>query len=186
MLDDQHNPVPLPGEEQVMSVDQGVEITLFVPGRPTGGIGGSGERLKETGRIRLTDKRLIFQTAKGPGINSSFDSFSVLLHGILSTQFNQPTFSANYLSMELKPANGGGLSEGTKCEVRFKDLPLLPFVNTLEKSRERAVYRIRDAMFDDDLPTYSSSGSPRPQIAENIPPANPPAMGMEAPPGYDA
>ena len=95
--------------------------------------------------------QLIFQTTKGSGCNSAFDSLSVLLHGILSTQFIQPTFSVNYLSMELKPANGGGLSEGTKCEVRFKDQPLLPFVNTLEKSRERAVYRMRDAMFDDDL-----------------------------------
>jgi WW domain-binding protein 2 len=97
-------------------------------------------------------EKLIFQASKGSGnTKPSFDTLSVLLHGILSTQFIQPTFSANYLLMELKPANGGGLSEGTKCEVRLKDQPLLPFVATLEKSRERAVYRRRDAMFDDDL-----------------------------------
>jgi len=186
MLDEQQNPVPLPAEEQVMDIDQGVEVTLVVPGRSTGGIGGSGERLRESGRIRLTDKRLIFQTTRSSGSNSSFDSFSVLLHGIISTQFNQPTFSANYLSMELKPANGGGLSEGTKCEVRFKDQPLLPFVNTLEKSRERAVYRSRTAMFDDDLPTYSTSASPRPPINENVHPADPPSVGTDAPPGYEA
>ena len=96
--------------------------------------------------------QLIFQTIKGSSnTKPSFDSFSVLLHGILSTQFVQPTFAANHLVMELKPAAGGGLSEGTKCEVRFKDQPMLPFINTLDKSRERAVYRMRDAMFEDDL-----------------------------------
>ena len=58
MLDDQQNPIPLPGEEQVMNIEQGVEVTLLVPGRSTGGIGGSGELLKETGRLRLTDKRV--------------------------------------------------------------------------------------------------------------------------------
>lgn len=74
----------------------------------------------------------------------------------------QPTFAANYLTMDLKAASGGGLSEGTKCEIRFKDQPILPFINTLEKSRERAVYRMRDAMFEDDLrepilPPYADS-----------------------------
>jgi hypothetical protein len=59
MLDDNQNPVPLPGEEQVMTIDNGVEITLLVPSsRSTGGIGGSGDKLKETGKLRLTDKRV--------------------------------------------------------------------------------------------------------------------------------
>ena len=59
MLDEQQNPVPLPGEERVMDIDQGVEITLLIPSsRSTGGIGGSGDKLKETGKIWLTDKRV--------------------------------------------------------------------------------------------------------------------------------
>jgi len=186
MLDDQQNPVPLPGEERVMDIDQGVEVTLQVPStRSTGGIGGSGDKLKETGRLRLTDKRLIFQAARGSGnTKPTFDSLSVLLHGILSTQFQQPTFAANYLIMELKPAAGGGLSEGTRCEVRFKDQPMLPFINTLDKSRERAVYRMRDAMFEDDLPTYSTSGTP--PVGENLPLSDSSNVATEAPPGYVA
>jgi len=187
MLDDRQNPVPLPGEERVMTIDQGVEITLLVSNsRSTGGIGGSGDKLKETGKIWLTDKRLIFQTIKGSGnAKPEFDSFSVLLHGILSTQFVQPTFAANYLIMELKAATGGGLSDGAKCEVRFKDQPMLPFINTLEKSRERAVYRMRDAMFEDDLPTYSSSATP--SESEPISPStDSSAVATEAPPGYVA
>jgi len=211
MLDDRQNPVPLPGEERVMTIDQGVEITLLVSNsRSTGGIGGSGDKLKETGKIWLTDKRvslalnllawvtsgpdlssatslqLIFQTIKGSGnAKPEFDSFSVLLHGILSTQFVQPTFAANYLVMELKAATGGGLSDGAKCEVRFKDQPMLPFINTLEKSRERAVYRMRDAMFEDDLPTYSSSATP--SESEPISPStDSSAVATEAPPGYVA
>jgi len=187
MLDDNQNPVPLPGEEQIMNIDQGVEITLLVPNsRSTGGIGGSGDKLKELGKLKLTDKRLIFQAGKGSGSTPTFDSLSILLHGILSTQFNQPTFSQNYLTMDLKPANGGGLKEGTKCEVRFKDQPLLSFVNTLEKSRERALYRMKDAMFEDDLPTYSTSASPGPPGDTMTPPTDSSATATEAPPGYSA
>lgn len=59
MLDDQHNPVPLPGEEHIMNIDQGVEITLLVPhSRSASGSSGSGERLREMGKLQLTDKRV--------------------------------------------------------------------------------------------------------------------------------
>jgi len=187
MLDDNRDPVPLPGEESVMDIDHGVEMTLLIPdSRPSGGIGGSGERLRETGKLWLTDKRLIFQTTKtSKNLTPSFNTFSVLLHGILSTQFVQPTFAANYLIMDLKPAPGGGLGDGSKCELRFKDQPMLPFINVLDKSRERAVYRRRDAMFEDDLPTYSSSATPQPGESAS-PPAVSSTQATEPPPGYDA
>lgn len=45
----------------------------------------------------------------------------------------------------MKPANNGGLTEGTKAEVRFKDRAMYSFVSLLEKTRERAIYMRRQA-----------------------------------------
>lgn len=78
-------------------------------------------------------------------MKSSLDSLSVPLPSILSTRFEQPTFSGNYLSFEAKPSTGGGLAEGTKVEVRFKDRAMFEFVSLLEKTRERAIYMRRQA-----------------------------------------
>ena len=58
--------------------------------------------------------------------------------------------------MELKPAPEGGLTEGTKAEIRFKNRGMFEFINVLDKSRERAVYRKRTAMMEDDLRELSS------------------------------
>ena len=63
----------------------------------------------------------------------------------------QPTFSANYLAIDIKPSPGGGLSEGTKAEIRFKDQGMFSFVSALEKSRERALFMKREAAMGEDL-----------------------------------
>ena len=91
----------------------------------------------------------------------TFESLSVPLHAILSTRFEQPTFGTNFLSFEVKPAPNGGLTEGTKVEVRFKDRAMFEFVSLLEKSRERAIYMRREVMEEDEdgLRAYNSSAS---------------------------
>ena len=63
MLDSSRNPVPLPDEMTILSIDSGAELTLTIPdalpqqGAAAGGSGGA-KKLKETGRIQLTDQRV--------------------------------------------------------------------------------------------------------------------------------
>jgi hypothetical protein len=80
----------------------------------------------------------------------SFDSLSVPLASILSTKFEQPYFGNNFLAFEIKPSADGGLSEGTKAELKFKDQAIFPFVSTLEKMREKALYMKRQALDDEE------------------------------------
>ena len=70
--------------------------------------------------------------------------------GILSTKFEQPFFGANYLVIDIKPSPGGGLSEGTKAEIRLKDKGLFEFVSSLEKTRERAIYMRRSSCDEEE------------------------------------
>ncbi|KAG5728829.1 UPF0664 stress-induced protein C29B12.11c, partial [Termitomyces sp. T112] len=122
MLNPNGSPVPLPNEMTITTVDSGVDLSLMIPdSEPTGNdnAGGSGgsRKLKALGKIWLTDQRFIFTSDS----NSSFESLSVPLYSILSTKFEQPTFSSNYLSFEIKPSAQGGLNPGTSAEMRFKD-----------------------------------------------------------------
>jgi len=188
MLDTKGLPVPLPDENKVLAVDDGVEAVIFVPyANPLPGLEGSGDRLKEMGQMILTDKRLIFLPHKA-STKLSFESLSVQLHAILSTKFVQPMFGANHLTMELKPAPDGGLTDGAKVEIRFKDKPMFEFISVLEKSRERAVYQKRAAMLEDDLPMYStpSESTNAVNTAAQPPHPVPPPPSNDAPPGYDA
>jgi len=183
MLDSSKTPVLLPDESNVMEINDGVELTLLVPHAApssSSGIGGSGEQLKEMGRLWLTDHRLIFLSHSS---RPSFETFNAQLHGILSTQFAQPYFGANHLIMELKPAPEGGLTEGTKAEIRFKDRGMFEFINVLDKSRERAVYRKRTAMMEDDLPVYTTASSSNQPVSMT---GGPSPLGDELPPGYEA
>lgn len=63
MLDQSRNPVPLPSEMTLLTIDSGAELILTIPdappgqGAPSGGSGGV-KKLKEIGRIQLTDQRV--------------------------------------------------------------------------------------------------------------------------------
>lgn len=52
-------------------------------------------------------------------------------------------FGANYLTFEIKPSPEGGLVEGTKAEIRFKDRGIFEFAGVLDKTRERIIYMKR-------------------------------------------
>lgn len=144
---------------------------------PTGNsTAGGSKKLKALGKIWLTDQRLIFAGDAG----ASFESLSVPLYAVLSTKFEQPTFGANFLAFEIKPSEGGGLSVGTKAELRFKDRAMFEFVSLLEKTRERAIYMKRQAADDEEgLPTYTSPGeSSSVSLSMGAP--------IDNPPGYNA
>ncbi|KAI0832807.1 hypothetical protein BC628DRAFT_1348388 [Trametes gibbosa] len=186
-LSPSRQPTPLAHELTIRTVDSGVDISLRVPDAPpTAGVtsGGSGgaKTLKATGRLWLTDQRLIFVSdppAKGA---PSFDSLSVPLLSLLSTKFEQPHFGSNYLLIEIKATPGAGLVDGTRVEVRFKDKGVFEFASALEKTRERVIYMKRQSADEEDgLPAYSTpgpSGSSTP-----YPPAG--DIPSENPPGYD-
>ncbi|KAJ8487928.1 hypothetical protein ONZ45_g14148 [Pleurotus djamor] len=182
MLNPNRSPIPLPNEQTITTITTGVEVYVNVPNKPPTGnasAGGSGGamKLKEMGGIWLTDQRLIFTT---PSPNQSFDSLSVPLHAILSTKFEQPTFGSNYLSFDVKPSPDGGLSEGTRVEVRFKDRAMFEFVSLLEKTRERAIYmNRRGAEEEEGLPTYTyPAETSSVSFVGGVP--------VDNPPGYDS
>jgi len=50
----------------------------------------------------------------------------------------------------MKPSHQGGLTDGTKAEVRFKDRAMFEFVSLLEKTRERWIYMRRRQVEDED------------------------------------
>ncbi|KAL5527864.1 hypothetical protein ACEPAG_6665 [Sanghuangporus baumii] len=186
MLDQRRNPIPLPNEVTVLSIDDGAEVQLFIPNAPpaqgstAGGTGGE-KKLKETGRIYLTDQRLLFLAAPNP----TFETLTVPLSNILSTSFQQPVFGSNYLELEIRPSPDGGLVPGTRAEIRLKDRGLFQFVSVLEKSRERAIYMKRQTESEaDTLPLYetrSADRTPEPS-SSRAPPT--PAPG-DLPPAYD-
>jgi WW domain-binding protein 2 len=93
--------------------------------------------------------QLIFVSA-AKSSNVVFDSLSIPLPSILSTKFEQPFFGANYLTIEIAPSQGGGLTDGSKAEVRFKDKGLFEFTSALEKTRERAIYMRRQSADEDE------------------------------------
>ncbi|EJD36960.1 hypothetical protein AURDEDRAFT_116985 [Auricularia subglabra TFB-10046 SS5] len=187
MLDANNNPIPLPNERTVMSVDKGVELTLVVPDAPptgssAGGGSGGSKKLQDWGKIVLTEQRLVFSaTSSGP--DAPLRSLSVPLLNVLSTSFQQPVFGANYLAFDVRPSPGGGLAPGTRAEIRFKDRGLQEFIGTLEKVRERALYMKREEDdLEDSLPVYSSGGA---GSSTNVT-GPPPVQDGELPPGYDA
>ena len=74
----------------------------------------------------------------------------VPLLSILSASYEQPMFGANYVSFEIKPSPEGGLTRGTKAEIRLTDRGILQFWEQLQKPRERAIYEKRSKAEEDE------------------------------------
>ncbi|KAI0045113.1 hypothetical protein FA95DRAFT_1561455 [Auriscalpium vulgare] len=180
MLNPNRTPVPLPRELTILTIDSGAEVSIDIPNKPPEGsatAGGSGgaKKLKESGKVFLTDQRLIFTA---DGASAAFDSLSIPLHSILATKFEQPYLGANYLAVDVKPSPDGGLTDGTKAEFRLKNQGLFQFVSLLEKTRERALYMRRQVRDEEEtLPAYASPAATSTRAA---------GTPTEAPPGYDA
>jgi len=185
MLGTDRKPVPLPHEITIRTVESGAELILTIPDAPpsatstSGGSGGS-KRLKEVGRLWLTDQRLIFVA---DNVNKpSLQSLSIPHTSLRSTKFEQPFLGANYLALDFKPSPEGGLTDGTTAEIRLKDKGIFEFASSLEKTRERVVYMKRSQLEEEDgLPVYTSPTSAGPSG---------PSIGAQVhaddPPGYEA
>ena len=72
------------------------------------------------------------------------------LTSLASTKFEQPFLGANYLSIDIKPVAGGGLTNGTRAEIRLKDKGIFEFASSLDKTRERAIYMKRQQLEDEE------------------------------------
>jgi hypothetical protein len=185
MLNDDRSPIPLPNEQIIDNISAGAEIALFIPNSlPTDGGPGpsataSPRKIRETGQVWLTDQRvrachtqstryaslmrcarqLIFATLPQRGFPQDFDTLSVPLHAILATRFEQPLFGMNYLAFDIKPSPEGGLTDGTKAELRLTDRAMFQFVSMVEKTRERAIYMKRQSVLEDEEGLRESLGS---------------------------
>ena len=93
---------------------------------------------------------MIFVATASQKGSPSFDSLSIPLTAVLSAKFEQPLLGQNYLVIDIRPAAEGGLTDGTKAEVRLKDKGLFEFVSVLEKTRERAIYMRRQSADEEE------------------------------------
>ena len=85
----------------------------------------------------------------------SLESLSVPLSSLISTSFQQPLLGSNFLAMSISPSPEGGLTDGTKAEVRCSGR-LFEFAAALSKTRERAIEAMRnqDPELEDGLREY--------------------------------
>ena len=94
-----------------------------------------------------TSLQLVFisDVSKTPGKTApSFDSLSVPLTSITSSSFQQPLLGSNFLIISIFPSPEGGLTNGTKAEIRCSGR-LFEFAAALSKTREHAVEAMRNA-----------------------------------------
>lgn len=176
-LNERKQPIPINDEVIVRSEPNADLVLSFNPPNPpdanrapSGKGKAKANALEATGTVYVTDERvswfllwflltiphshsyhpsiqLVF-VSSAFGQAGSFDTFSVQLLSLLSIQYQQPYFGSNYLALDIKPSPGGGLTEGAKAELRLKDKGLFELSGTLEKSRERALYKKRDEMLN--------------------------------------
>ncbi|KAI0248817.1 hypothetical protein BJV78DRAFT_1130719 [Lactifluus subvellereus] len=182
MLNSDRTPVHLPRESTIMTVDSGAEVSLTIPDTPptasaaSGGSGGE-RKLQGTGKLFLTDQRLIFVSESDGGGSTAFNTLTLPLPSILSARFEQPYLGSNYVSIDIRPSPDGGLTPGTRSEIRLKNQGIFQLVSLLEKTRERAVYMRRQLREEEEtLPAYASPQGP--SRGGGTP--------VDAPPGYEA
>ncbi|CAE6432473.1 hypothetical protein ACGC1H_000374 [Rhizoctonia solani] len=189
MLDERKKPVPLPNERNITTIPN-AQVTVHIP-TPGENNTRTTQTLTATGHVWLTSDRCVFVAS--PHQSTSLDLFSLVSQtissapanetpttkletlslpwvSVLSTSFVQPYFAANYLVMDIRPAEGGGLALGTKVEVRLTDRGMFEFINMVESVRSTAIERAREARLGEPLPMYNQ---PQPGTApptEDLPP----------------
>jgi len=180
-------PIPLPNEETILTL-QGAEFTLNFPEASAAGSAGTpstvvGKKTVASGKVWVTDHRIIFIPKQAK--DTPYTSLSIPLFQIVSTSFVQPIFGSNHLLMAIRPTPEGGLVEGTKAEVRFKDRGVFEFAKVLEAARERALHR-ESQNNEEALPMYSGPPYAGPSSAaaggSQSTAIHPPE---DAPPGYE-
>ncbi|KAF8725060.1 female pronucleus assembly, partial [Rhizoctonia solani] len=194
MLDERKKPVPLPNERNISTVPN-AQLTVHIPNSSDNGTNLT-QTITASGDVWLTSHRFVFVAAP-ESQSTSLGLFALVSHvissapanetsgtkletlslpwlSVLSTSFAQPYFGANYLAMDVRPAEGGGLVLGTKVEVRLTDRGMFEFINMVEGIRNKAIERAREARLGEPLPIYNQ---PQPSV---VPPTD------DLPPGYTA
>ncbi|KAF8748518.1 female pronucleus assembly [Rhizoctonia solani] len=183
-----------PDERNVSTVPN-AQLTVHIPNSSDNGTNLI-QTITASGDVWLTSDRFVFVAApesqstslglfalvsqvisSAPANETSgtkLETLSLPWLSVLSTSFAQPYFGANYLAMDVRPAEGGGLVLGTKVEVRLTDRGMFEFINMVEGIRNKAIERAREARLGEPLPIYNQ---PQPSVA---PPTD------DLPPGYTA
>ncbi|KAG8683866.1 hypothetical protein FRC11_012963 [Ceratobasidium sp. 423] len=189
MLDERRRPVPLPNERTITTIPN-VQLTVHIP-TPTDNTSTT-QTLTASGDIWLTSDRFVFiaspqsqSTSLGlftlvsQAISSvpaneapttKLESLSLPWVYVLSTSFVQPYFAANYLAMDVRPAEGGGLALGTKAEVRLTDRGMFEFIGMVDGIRSKAIERAREARLGEPLPVYNQPQPGTVPPTEDLPP----------------
>jgi len=160
MLESDGSPVPLPGEAFV-NIFFDTDVSVFVA---------AATPLRASGAMYASHQRLVFvnnadATSSNPASEqrSGLKSLSIPHVHILQSEFQQPWFSANYLSLLVQPAAEGGLTSRTVVEIRFNDQGLFPFVEMVDKLRARAIAQRREVREADTLPAYIAPENRQPE-----------------------
>ncbi|CEL63907.1 hypothetical protein RSOLAG1IB_05672 [Rhizoctonia solani AG-1 IB] len=194
MLDERKKPVPLPNERTISTIPN-AQMTLHLPNSSDSNTNPT-QTLTASGDIWLTSDRFVFVAApesqstslglfalvsqaisSAPANETSstkLETLSLPWLSVLSTSFVQPYFGANYLAMDVRPAEGGGLALGTKAEVRLTNRGMFEFIGMVEGIRNKAIERAREARLGEPLPIYNQ---PQPGAAPPV---------EDLPPGYTA
>ncbi len=102
-LSPSRQPTPLPHEITIRTIDAGVELTLYIPDAPpssgatSGGSGGT-KKLKENGRIWVTDQRVRTSLFRATSLQrtdlrprSPCHDFSAVMHDLYTTLLDHRT-----------------------------------------------------------------------------------------------
>ena len=65
-------------------------------------------------------------------------------------------FGANYISFEIKPSPEGGLTWGTKAEIRLTNRGIWQSWEQLQKPQEHAIYEKRSKAEEDEEGLHAS------------------------------
>jgi WW domain-binding protein 2 len=97
------------------------------------------------------------------------------------------------VSIDIRPSPDGGLTPGTRSEIRLKNQGLFQLVSLLEKTRERVIYMRRQLRDEEEtlrtLTPFPFRCALTVLSAVYASPQGPSRGGgtpVEAPPGYDA
>ncbi|KAH7343173.1 hypothetical protein B0J17DRAFT_641283 [Rhizoctonia solani] len=187
MLDERRKPVPLPNERNITTIPN-TQLTVHIP--TPSDTNETIQTITATGDVWLTSDRFVFvaspqeSTSLGlfslvsqaissaPAIESALklETISLPWISVLSTSFVQPYFAANYLAMDVRPAEGGGLTLGTKAEVRLTDRGMFEFIQILDRVRNAAIEKAREERLGEPLPVYNQPQSSTAPPTEDLPP----------------
>ncbi|GAA96116.1 uncharacterized protein L969DRAFT_100633 [Mixia osmundae IAM 14324] len=135
---DGRQPVPLPGESFVISLDS-IDVSIQAASADRTVAAPESREMRARGRLWLSPRRVVFVASSGNASTSSeLRSFSVPLTKLHDMRYVQPYFSANRMDACVVPVPGGGLSTPQLLKIIFSGSPGFKFYELLQDAKSRA------------------------------------------------